>query len=91
MSYLEYNVKNFCRTIMSICTRENADLCFIFSAADLAAANAAEESSLLTVNCSIASTKTHCSSFDCFNQTSNSFDTKYLRRRLYFNLRNIQY
>lgn len=72
---------------MSICTRENADFVFIFSAAVLAADNAAVESSVLTVSCSIASTNIHCSSFERFNHTSRSLDTNKRRRRLYFNLK----
>lgn len=72
---------------MSIWTLEKADFVFIFSAAVLAAVNAAVESSALTVSCSMASINTHCSSPERFNQTSKSLETRKRRRRLYFNLR----
>lgn len=71
-----------------MCTLEKADFVFIFSAAVLAAVNAAVESSVLTVSCSTASITTHCSSFERFSQVSKSLETKKRRRRLYFNLEN---
>lgn len=73
--------------MMRICTLEKADFDFIFSAAVLAAAKAAEDNSELTVSCSIASISTHCSSLECFNQMSNNLETRKRRRRLYFNLK----